>query len=223
MHEATAFSEVSPIGGSGSGPAAGAGLERCPSCDYDLSGAPPEHRCPECGLAYDEHSRVWRPRRPFWFIRGTIVFGIVGPIVVFHARGDPLSASLLSGLDLSGLEWTLFAAWFLLVLAVLLWMRSVYRHRYLVATLPDGLLVRSFRCKLIPWSDITSVQVTLPEVRIFRARGRCVGLPQLFKDLVEKEAFATEVSAARNRAGAPPLGQPPKWCARRLYYAAMRW
>jgi len=40
------------------------GLERCPRCDYDLQGLPQEHRCPECGLAYDTASRVWRPAPP---------------------------------------------------------------------------------------------------------------------------------------------------------------
>lgn len=28
-------------------------LQRCPQCDYDLSTLPEEHRCPECGFAYD--------------------------------------------------------------------------------------------------------------------------------------------------------------------------
>jgi len=28
----------------------------CPRCDYDLTGLPAEHTCPECGCRYDEHS-----------------------------------------------------------------------------------------------------------------------------------------------------------------------
>lgn len=28
----------------------------CPRCDYDLTGLPAEHTCPECGCKYDEHS-----------------------------------------------------------------------------------------------------------------------------------------------------------------------
>jgi hypothetical protein len=29
-------------------------LERCPQCDYDLTGSPAQGKCPECGFAYDE-------------------------------------------------------------------------------------------------------------------------------------------------------------------------
>jgi len=28
----------------------------CPRCDYDLTGLPAVHACPECGCRYDEHS-----------------------------------------------------------------------------------------------------------------------------------------------------------------------
>ena len=35
-------------------------LKRCPVCRYDLRGLPTEHRCPECGMAYDSTMRIWR-------------------------------------------------------------------------------------------------------------------------------------------------------------------
>ena len=35
-------------------------LEHCPVCNYHLTGLPARHRCPECGFAFDEHTRVWR-------------------------------------------------------------------------------------------------------------------------------------------------------------------
>lgn len=37
-------------------------LERCPACGYSLHGLPLDHRCPECGLPYDRHSRSWTNR-----------------------------------------------------------------------------------------------------------------------------------------------------------------
>lgn len=30
-------------------------LKRCPECDYELSGLPHAHNCPECGIAYSEN------------------------------------------------------------------------------------------------------------------------------------------------------------------------
>ncbi len=35
-------------------------LTRCPVCRYDLRGLPAEHRCPECGMAYDSTVQIWR-------------------------------------------------------------------------------------------------------------------------------------------------------------------
>ncbi len=40
------------------------GISGCPRCDYDLTGLPSQHACPECGFAYDEHTMVWKRIRP---------------------------------------------------------------------------------------------------------------------------------------------------------------
>jgi hypothetical protein len=36
----------------------------CPVCDYGLRGLPPAHRCPECDVACDEFTRIWRRPHP---------------------------------------------------------------------------------------------------------------------------------------------------------------
>lgn len=217
MSETADARDMTPSRETGLKDPAGAGLETCPACDYELAGLGTKGRCPECGLEYDEHSRVWRPRPRLPLIRGVIIFGIVLPVCVNHTFGDELRPVL------GGLLWPLAGAWFVLVLGFVLRMRFMHRHRYLAAVLPNGLLVRHDQSELIPWSDITALEVTLPEVRIFRARGRCVGLAFLFANRLEKEAFVARVSEARARVGASALNQPPTWSARRLFHAALRW
>jgi len=36
------------------------GSTLCPRCEYDLQGLPLDYQCPECGLAYDRRSKLWR-------------------------------------------------------------------------------------------------------------------------------------------------------------------
>jgi hypothetical protein len=36
-----------------------AGKLRCPACGYELSGLPEWHTCPECGVPYDPHSKIY--------------------------------------------------------------------------------------------------------------------------------------------------------------------
>ena len=49
--------------------------ERCPQCEYSLEGLPDNHRCPECGFAYQSKSfRVFRQRGYFWLYAGGAVF-----------------------------------------------------------------------------------------------------------------------------------------------------
>jgi len=53
------------------------GSTLCPKCDYDLTSLPAVHQCPECGLAYDERTRVWEikvSRRVRRFTYGSFAF-----------------------------------------------------------------------------------------------------------------------------------------------------
>ncbi|MCB9852536.1 MAG: hypothetical protein H6819_05535 [Phycisphaerales bacterium] len=52
--------------------------ESCLQCRYSLKGLPYPYRCPECGLAYDAETVVFRPKRPWYLIpRGIIVMSLV--------------------------------------------------------------------------------------------------------------------------------------------------
>lgn len=42
-------------------------LTHCPVCNYDLTGLPKNHRCPECGFEYDETTVTWNvPLQAWW-------------------------------------------------------------------------------------------------------------------------------------------------------------
>ena len=75
-------------------------LDRCPECNYDLSGLARRHTCPECGLAYDQRMFIveGKPRRGnywdsqaaaiffLWFVVMGIAFGRrmgLGPFLMF--------------------------------------------------------------------------------------------------------------------------------------------
>lgn len=51
-------------------------MRPCPRCDYDLTGLPDEHICPECGFAYDKHAISIRlsARKEY---RKALVFGVI--------------------------------------------------------------------------------------------------------------------------------------------------
>lgn len=53
-------------------------LQRCPQCDYDLSGLPRQHRCPECGFEYDPNMFAlygWR-RDDRFSVAGRLLIGV---------------------------------------------------------------------------------------------------------------------------------------------------
>jgi|GEM_PF-2041008 len=59
------------------------GSTLCPQCDYDLQHLPAAHRCPECGLQYDDDTLVWvvdaKGQRAFemtMLIQGLVWFSI---------------------------------------------------------------------------------------------------------------------------------------------------
>lgn len=51
-------------------------MRLCPQCDYDLTGLPDEHTCPECGFVYDTHATSIKltARKEF---RNGLIFGSV--------------------------------------------------------------------------------------------------------------------------------------------------
>jgi hypothetical protein len=168
------------------------GIERCLRCDYLQEGLPDEHRCPECGLAYDEHSRVWRPSRPFPIAAAVVFFGVVLPVVIVALLNDATYAPFVK---IGAL------LWFTLVLFGAMRMRAIHRNKYVVAVLPEGLFVRIGESELIPWSDVATPTITpAGDVRVHRVETtETTDLSGIFGDRSEQLSFILLVKEAREQ------------------------
>jgi hypothetical protein len=51
--------------------------DRCLECDYLLDGLPMPYRCPECGLAYDNETLVFRPKKLGWLYATTALILVI--------------------------------------------------------------------------------------------------------------------------------------------------
>lgn len=117
-------------------------LERCPVCRYSFHGLPDAYRCPECGFEYDEHTRVWRPKRigilrglwlPIFLIADVallLFFGVLSPMLwLFMVIGGAFVAAV------SAIPW--YANW---------------RSLPFVAVAPRGIVYRwFFRARITDW------------------------------------------------------------------------
>ncbi len=128
-------------------------LETCPRCGYSLRGLPAEYRCPECGLAYDAESEMFKLRSP-WALLGVIVaVGFGGACFVsllVHSTGVvvgdsvPVIYMVVYGLVSFRLGWRYWRN---------------YRHGMMVASMPDALWLTLGvnDDERIAWGDISRV------------------------------------------------------------------
>jgi hypothetical protein len=154
-------------------------------------------RCPECEFEFDEHTRIWRPRRP-WRIyivfANTLIFSpwlfrFLAEVLLWHhwpGKSVTIGAVISAG----------SLCWALPRLRVLL----SEGHRYAAVT-PGGIRARTPRnVYAISWSDLSEVTVLLGVPRIKRHSTSTVcELDWIFDTDQEVRDFLAEIDSARQR------------------------
>ena len=153
-------------------------LERCPLCDYDLSGLPREHICPECGFEYDKETIVlpcwvtkegqknWRQRA----VNSAVVIGGVFLFIVCAGVLGPSQPALVAGF---------FIAMLVLIVTATLLSKLIFpkpsRSDWVLTISPSGLGFRirmTGRSSVTPWSEFTSVRVSKAGRHVHRLKLR---------------------------------------------------
>lgn len=204
-------------------------LKQCPHCDYPLAGLPAAHRCPECGLGYDEFSQLWC-RSAGW--RDLLDFLIV-PAVFLLCVVD-VSRMLLTGQTVS----SEYVAPLLLIAAfsaylAMSWprMRSYLHRGTQVAALPSALHIAGFQesgdsSRTLSWEDIDlsrSRRHTSSIWLFLRERNVPIEIRDVFADENEAAEFmatvefhvARRMSQSATPRRLPTPGSPPPGVRRR--------
>jgi hypothetical protein len=131
-------------------------LPHCPMCRYSLQGLPSEHRCPECGLAFDAASRLWLD--PFWPGWRAFLSDVFGRDASSRLRNLAQYAGLFLAMWVMS---SITCAWMGLVLLFIVARTSFYDAQYRgIALVPDGVVVRKGRrdAKLYKWTEVVGVR-----------------------------------------------------------------
>lgn len=135
------------------------GSTLCPLCDYDLRGQSATGRCPECGIEFDERTRIYRressKKKSYKWLG--IVSGFLACVALCMAIYERQN---LGRREMWGNT-------------CLLWMGTVfvclvaYWHRTRLGLVPDGIVIgTSFsRAKLYRWNEIKEIKLRLKKGR----------------------------------------------------------
>ncbi len=187
----------------------------CLSCGYSLIGLPPRHRCPECGLEYDEHVRVWKPARPKAILFGSVAF--MGGFCGMMPNAIRMTFSANSGWSrVLGILMSL--AYLALVTLVVIRALDRKRRGYRVSFSAPGIAVRGVNVDVtVPWPQAVEMKrgerqsrrVVRLSATLKRTSGAPVPIHYFFASDAEVEDFLTEFETARrNYLGLPPA-EPP--------------
>lgn len=175
-------------------------LEHCPICAHDLHTLPPPNRCPECGFAYDERTRVWRSAETWG--RLALMYAAIGLLV---GSGIAVVQRIGLGQALNPMLPVLCA----LGAPVLgLLFRRILGGRIsgrFVALSDAGLLVRTRGTpRLVPWEDFQQLTVQRGVLKIRRRESPVlIPLDDIFSNAAEADEFSAAVKAAARTARRP--------------------
>lgn len=137
-------------------------LEQCPACTYSLQGLPLNHRCPECGLPYDQHSGCWtssslKAKRLFF----AAFCGAAAVVTLAITLSRPGILLTMSGA-------TLFAGAGLWAVSGLIAYRAAFSNEFVLAG-PTAIYWRTFgkTVSVLPWAELSGIQVRKVGRRVF--------------------------------------------------------
>jgi|GEM_PF-1643184 len=171
--------------------------DQCPECGHAPLLPVEGGTCPECGFVYDQHTLIWRPRRPwriYIMFANTLIFSpwLFRFLAVVLLWGHWPPKSVLIGAAISGGS----LCWALPRLRVLL----SDGHRYAAVT-PTGVQARTPRRRYaLSWDDIREITVVLgiPHI-VHRDSGRAILLDWIFDTDQEVREFLEAIERGRGR------------------------
>ena len=127
-------------------------LTRCLKCGYNLTGLPPQHRCPECGLKYDKQLPCWRPHQKWLWL---VIPGVALLVLMAIKPAGEVLRGLLSFTWPGWWNVILFSLLGILVYGSISWVVALCRKMLFVAITPDGILSEtSAGWVLVPWDHV---------------------------------------------------------------------
>ena len=129
-------------------------ISKCPTCGYSWNGLPDEGACPECGLAFDQQSNVWKMSA-----RVSTIF--LTALCLFLALASTcVVPEMFPGSDV----WGSLVALFFIVLAF--WisvyiLRSLWKSVY-IASMKNVVLLKpsdKMTPDLVPWEQVYRIEV----------------------------------------------------------------